>query len=103
MEVSWALNNERTTQYTEIYGDQAGARLGPLTLFGQERERLFDKIPQVPEQGQTRTHSLAIRHFLDCIQTGGRPLTTPEQMVNLMRMLDAIHESAEKGELVKLG
>lgn len=103
VEVSWALNNEKTTQYTELYGDRAGARLDPLTLFGQERGRLFDKTPQVPEQGQVRTHSLAIRHFLECIRTGGQPLTTPEQTVNLMRMLDAIYESAEKGELVKLG
>ena len=53
--------------------------------------------------GQARTHSLAIRHFLDCIRTGGKPLTTPEQIVNLMRMLDAIYASAEKGGLVELG
>jgi predicted dehydrogenase len=102
VEVSWALNNQKTTQYTELYGDRAGARLSPLTLFGQERGRLFDKSIQVPEQEQVRTHGLAIRHFLDCVQTGGQPLTTPQQIVNLMRMLDAIYESAETGELIKL-
>jgi len=102
VEVSWALNNEKTTQYTQLYGTRAGARLSPLTIFGQERGRLSDRTLQVPEQGQARTHSLAIRHFLDCIQTGGQPLTSPEQMVNLMRMLDAIYESAEKGELIRL-
>ena len=102
VEVSWALNNENTTQYTELYGDRAGASLSPLAIFGQERGRLFDETPQVPEQNKVRTHTLAIRHFLDCIQTSGQPLTTPEQMVTLMRMLDAIYESAERGELVKL-
>ena len=102
VEVSWALNNEKTTQYTELYGDRAGARLSPLTIFGQERGRLFDKTLQVPEQEKVRTHSLAIRHFLDCVQSGRRPLTTPGQIVTLMRMLDAIYESAESGELAKL-
>ena len=102
VEVSWALNNEQTTQYTELYGDKAGAKLRPLTIFGQERGRLFNKTLQVPEQERVRTHSLAIRHFLDCIKTGQRPITTPEQIIVLMRMLDSIYESAEKGKLVEL-
>jgi predicted dehydrogenase len=103
VEVSWALNNEKTIQYTELYGNRAGARLSPLTIFGQERGRLVDNTPHVPEQDGARTHSLAIRHFLDCIRTGEKPLTTPEQIVDLMRILDAIYESAQKGGLVKLG
>jgi len=103
VEVSWALNNEKTTQYTELYGDRAGARLSPLTIFGQERGRLFDKMLHVPEQEKVRTHSVAIRHFLDCIRNGTPPPTTPEQIVTLMRMLDAVYQSAQTGELVKLG
>ena len=102
VEVSWTLNNEKTAQFTELYGDKAGATLWPLTIHGQERGRLFDKVYQVPEQSTAKTHNLAIRHFLDCILSGNEPMTTGEQIVTLMKMLDAIRDSSETGELIKL-
>ena len=102
VEVSFALNNEKTTQYTELYGNKAGASLSPLTIFGQEKGRLFNKALVVPEQGKVRAHNIAIRHFLDCIATDTEPITTGTQIVTLMRMLDAIRVSAKSGDLVRL-
>ncbi len=102
VEVSWALNLEQDTGGTEIFGAKAGAKLEPLTIFGEEMGRLVDKQPRVPSISYAETHARAIRHFLDCIHEGKQPLSDAAQAVVTLQILDAIYESSRTGKLVEI-
>ena len=47
-------------------------------------------------------YSREIRHFVECIQTGTESLAPGEQGVTLMRIIDALYESAASGREVRL-
>ena len=102
LEVSWALNLEKDTGGTEVFGTKAGARLEPLTIFSEEKGRLIDKTPRVQPIPYAETHARAIRHFLDCIQEGTHPMSDAAQAVVTLQILDAIYESSRTGKLVDL-
>jgi len=44
----------------------------------------------------------AVEHFIDCVQGGKQPMCTAEQGWTVMRILDAIYESARTGQEVLL-
>ncbi len=102
LEVSWALNLERDTSATEIFGDKAGAKLEPLTIYGEEMGRLVDKTPRVQPIPYAETHARAIRHFLDCIHTNQQPMSDAAQAIVTLQILDAIYESSHTGKLVEI-
>jgi predicted dehydrogenase len=103
LEVSWALNVEKDSTSTEIFGTKAGAKLEPLTIYGEELGRLVDKMPRVQPIPYAETHARAIRHFIDCIQEGKQPLSDGAQAVVTLQILDAIYESSKTGQMVEIG
>jgi predicted dehydrogenase len=49
-----------------------------------------------------QSYEAELDHFIRCITHGERPLTTPEEGVELMRVIDAIYQSAETRREVRL-
>lgn len=44
-----------------------------------------------------------LAYFLDCVRAGSKPdIITPEQSFEVIRMIDALHRSADSGEIVTL-
>jgi len=102
LEASWTLNTAKEGTYTELYGTRGGASLDPLTVATEERGYLVDKTYKVPGINYQETHARAIRHFLDCIASGAEPLSSADQAVVTMRILDAIYASQQSGHAVTL-
>jgi predicted dehydrogenase len=102
LEVSWALNIEKDSTSTEIFGTKAGAKLEPLTIYSEEMGRLVDKTPRVQPIPYAETHARAIRHFIDCIHEGKEPLSDGAQAIVTLQILDAIYESSKTGQLVAI-
>ena len=97
-EVSWALNAPGET-YTQICGSKAGARLNPLTVYGEECGYLTDNKPQPADMDMFYTE---IDHFIDCLRTGKRPKSDLDQAVTMQRMLQGIYDSAKLGKEVEI-
>lgn len=96
IEASWAGNCEPTS-YTQLFGTKAGALEDSrgLTIFGEDAGSLLDIQPQVDTR--IDTFQAEIAHLADCIRSGKKPLTKPQEIINVAKIIEAVYKSAESG------
>jgi len=106
LEVSWALNfEEREKVYLELSGTKGG--LSNVTfdykdtttcIFREENGAMVKSVPlKYPPSFEN-----AQQHFLNCIIDDRQPGPGADDGVEIMRILDAIYESARIGREVEL-
>jgi len=95
VEVSWAQNCPSEKQFSEIYGTKAGASLSPLVIWTEQNGILTDIEPK-SLRGISQ-----FEHFADCILNKKTPISSAQDGVTMMKILDAIYASSElKREVV---
>lgn len=106
METSWASNSEkREDQWTQLFGIRGGALIRNLNEGYDFEARIFrdvdgevvTEVPEVPEPLETPQ-----QHFCRSILSGTETMAPGEQGLTVMRILDAIYESARTGSEVRL-
>lgn len=103
LEASLNLNIERETVFCEVCGTRGGLRTYPPAFFAERHGADVNWTPvQAGYVAAEPAGPRVIRHFAECVRTGKPPLTTPEQMDTLMRILDAIYASGKSGKTVEL-
>lgn len=104
IEFSWASNIEEETNFLELRGTKAGASFknDELKLFTEIEGILCDIHPRLPKENGNHGHGQHIHHFVDCVVRGAVPIITPEDGIDMIKILMAVYESAQTGEAVKL-
>ena len=102
IEFSWASNVEKESVFVELRGDKSGAEIkdGLMKIFTEDNGVLEDILPKLVDNNLI--HGENIRHFANVILNGVEPDFTPEQGVNMIKILTAMYESAETGFEVRL-
>ena len=100
IEFSWASNVESENQFVELRGTKAGASWPRLKIFTEEYGRTVDVVPAMPQGVNGHRENLA--HFVRVLQGKEAPMFVPQQGVNMIRILQAMYESAEKGHEIAL-
>ena len=98
LETTWALNLPGDN-YIKIAGTKAGATLNPFTLYTEKDGKEVDTPLDAPS---INGFDEEVKHFVGCIVDGKTPISSAEQGIMLMQMLDGIYESAEKGRSVSI-
>ena len=101
IEFSWASNVEKEQNFVELRGTKAGASWPNLKIFGEEYGSTMDLIPSVQPK-EFNGHGRNLEHFVDVLQGRAEPAFVPQQGVNMIGILTAMYESAEKGCEVRL-
>ena len=107
LECSWALNIEKSYSQQIICGTEAGAQMSPFMLFGEKHGALVDTVvAERVTEGQGRapesTHTLEVEGFIKAVREGAEPLVKPEEGLMVSRIVDAVYESDESGESVRI-
>ena len=104
LEFSWASNIEKEKRFVELRGTKAGFTWNEDGTVGiwteDEHGTLTDLKPYTGEMGSG--HARALEHFTAILLDGAKPDYTPQQGVNMIRILDALYESARTGKEVRL-
>lgn len=104
-ETSWTMNIKEDTVYTEIFGNKGGAKLEPeFELYSEKYDYLVDIRPvldKCPSDIERAFHA-EIGHFTDCILNGTTCICPAEDGTTIMKIVDAIYESAMTGHAVNL-
>jgi predicted dehydrogenase len=101
LETSWALNIEKDQQTLQLSGDQGGANLFPLKVYKDRGTALMDWTPRDLKKSQPG-HAMSIANFVDAAREDGTPLVSGDDGLIVARIVDALYESADSGQLVRL-
>lgn len=98
LETSYNMNGQNQGMRM-IYGTKAGLDLTDgVKLFTEYNDYLADI--NITTDKESSSHSLEVAHFVDCIKNGTECRAKAEDGVIIMRILDAIYESAKSGHEV---
>ena len=101
-EITWAVNAEDET-CIDILGDKGGARVfdgKPLRIFTEHGKRIVDIHPHLPPVANVFYRQAAT--FLAACRGKCPPLASGEEGGTLMKLLDAIYESARSKVEVRI-
>lgn len=104
LEFSWASNVGEEMNFVELRGTKAGASIkkGELQLFTETAGQLSNITPVFKGASKLGNHGKHLYHFIDCLQDRAEPINTPDQGVDMIKILSALYESAETGREVRL-
>jgi len=99
VECSWACNSA-VGRLVELYGDEGGATIQPLTIYTQRHGQFVDIHPgKLPE---VQPHGAATEHFRRVILGEAENLVKPEETLNVQKILDGIYKSTTTGKAVRI-
>ncbi len=103
LEFSWASNIEQDMKYVEWRGTKGGFSLidDKAKVFTEKEGALVDERLNFPATAAAQ-HTANIHHFIACVLECEQPIITPEQGLDMIKILCAIYESAERGAEIRL-
>ena len=98
--VSWAANLPKETFNTLILGTEGGLQLDPFVLATNIGSYQVDVSPKIPPNREHFFcgHWGVTAHFLRVLRGQEELIVKPEEVLNTMRALDAVYQSAEEGK-----
>ena len=96
---SWAANVPQNMGSTMILGTEGGLMLDPLTLVTNLGRYQVNVSPRVPGERDVEFsgHWEEMEHFIRVIRGEEELLVRREEVLNVMRTLDALYQSAAEG------
>ncbi len=99
---SWAANVPQNMGYTMILGTKGGLILDPLTLVANMGRYQVNVTPKVPAERDVMFsgHWEEVEHLVRVIRGEEELIVKREEVLNVMRTLDALYQSAAEGREV---
>ncbi len=104
VETSFSLNMKKDVGNIELFGTKSGAKLDPKLEFYSEMNNYLVDITPAHDTALSFTGLFEneIAHFVDCVVNGTECASPAEDGVELMKIIDAVYESAKTGREVLL-
>ncbi|MFC4557866.1 Gfo/Idh/MocA family protein [Virgibacillus kekensis] len=105
VDVSFTLHAKKDEIYVKLFGDKGGAEIEPeLAIVTEKHNTILNVMPQIDSISFdfNQAFSNEINHFVDCCLEGKENIAPVSDGVQVMRMLNAIYESAETGKEIYL-
>jgi predicted dehydrogenase len=103
VQVTWNLLADKDRHHIRLFGTAGSATTHPLQVFKEMEHGIMNATPQVApgvENPYTASYREELRHFVAAAL--GAPQAPPREQIELMRVVSAVYESAEKGREVRL-
>lgn len=100
VDVSFTLQAKEDEATVKLFGDKGGAEIEPeLALVTEKNNTILNSTPQVDNLGFDFEKSFAneINHFVECCLEGKETIAPIKDGVEVMKMLNAVYESARAG------
>ncbi|HZK20795.1 MAG TPA: Gfo/Idh/MocA family oxidoreductase [Oscillospiraceae bacterium] len=102
VETSFSLNIKEDKGDIELFGTKAGCKLDPdVEIYTDINNYMVDlnftRQTRLDFEGLFKNQ---IDHFIDCVMNGAKPIAPAKDGVEMMKILDAIYESAKTGHEV---
>ncbi|WP_413375022.1 Gfo/Idh/MocA family protein [Alkalihalobacillus sp. 1P02AB] len=105
VDVSFTLHSQKDEINVQFFGDKGGAEIEPeLSLVSEKNNTILNITPQMDQLGFdfTKAFTNEINHFVDCCIDGKETIAPLADGIQVMKMLNAVYESAKTGKEVEL-
>lgn len=101
---SWAANIPENSGGSMILGTEGGLSFDPLVLSTNMGSYQVNVNPRVPRDLDVDFygHWLAAEHFVKVLKGEEQQIVKKEEVLNVMRALDALHKSAAEGREIRV-
>ena len=105
IEVSWRMHLEKDLNYAHVFGKEGSAFMNPLRLYKEMHGNLVNVTPVDFESNVDvfkKSFSKEMQNFINVLKGIEEPVTPIEDGVYIMKILDAIYQSAKDGQQIDL-
>jgi predicted dehydrogenase len=105
IEVSWSMCLDNDVYYVNVFGTEGSATLTPFRINKELHGTVANLAPAKMESPQhifKRSYENEIRHFLGAVRDLHPVISSADEAVQRMRVVDAVYKSARLGKEVSL-
>jgi predicted dehydrogenase len=105
IESSWSFETETDFFYCDCFGTDGGGSLNPFRILKRMHGNLVNVTPVSHETPQTlywKSYDNELKHWIGALRNLHPLLSTGEEALHRMRIVDAIYQSAKKGKSVNI-
>ena len=102
LEISWEAFT-KSQIFLNLFGTKGGAMTNPLKIYQNAGDTTVEITPEIEKGNFTSKIHREIAHFIRCVREKKEPSSSGEKGLRVMRVLDAIYESARTGKEVRIG
>jgi predicted dehydrogenase len=105
IEASWSISVHDDVFYGHVFGTEGSASLSPFRINKELHGNLVNLAPAKMESPHTmfkRSYENELRHFVGAVMGLHPVISTAEEAVQRMRVVEAVYKSARKGREVLL-
>lgn len=105
IECAWAIYSYQTNYYFNIYGRNGSAQVNPLQLFKSDGDILKpqvqpDKLSNLT--AYTKSFEVELKHFISAVQHNYQIISSTDEAIKTMKIMDAFYQSAREGREIIL-
>jgi predicted dehydrogenase len=105
IEVSWALQSAQDFFYCEFFGSEGSAMINPLRIHKQLHGNLVNVTPakaETPFNLYKKSYENELKHFVGAARGLHAVISTGDEAIQRMKVVEAIYLSAQKGKEITL-
>jgi predicted dehydrogenase len=105
IETSWSFQSDDEFFYCNFYGTEGSAMINPLRIHKELHGNLVNVTPARIETSHNlhkKSYENELRHFIGAVRGSRQMVSTGEEAVKRMKIVEAIYQSAKKGKEVKI-
>lgn len=105
LEVSWSMSVTDDIYHCQLFGTDGSATLNPLRINKELHGNIVNLAPAKMEGHQhlyRRSYENELKHFLGAVRDVHPVISTADEAVQRMRVVEAVYKSAKTGKEVRL-
>ncbi len=103
IEVSWSMCLDQDIYYCYLHGGDGSASLSPLKIYKELHGSLVNLAPSridPPQHIFKRSYENELKHFLGAVRDLHPVISTADEAVQRMKIVDAVYRAAKRGKEV---
>ena len=101
LETSWSFQSSQDFYYCELFGSEGSAMVNPLRIHKSLHGNLVNVTPakiETPQNLYKKSYENELKHFVGAGRGLHQIISTGDEAVQRMKIVEAIYESAKKGK-----
>ncbi|HMS64632.1 MAG TPA: Gfo/Idh/MocA family oxidoreductase [Ignavibacteria bacterium] len=105
IEVSWSLLREGELFYCNVYGKEGSSAINPFKIYKRMEGNLYNITPKkivTPANVYKKSYEYELQHFVGALKGNNNIISTGEDALKVMEIVDAIYRSAKANKEIIL-